>query len=290
MLVHGQPRLGMTAFSQLLELAAAIDARYRIAPAHSRKVARLSRDLAIVLELEPDAVAASYLGGLLHALGTLPLDESALRPHGALTALDAKLELHHGTRGAELVGPDPVRSPRRPDPGQLRGALGRIWPAARPRGVDPVRGPVVAVANAIVTMTEPGGDALPLTSSLTEIWRLAGGRYDPEVVSALFRLVRDGRIAEVLEEGSGVLRGRAVLEPELLRDHHALHLVRALADLEDLLVAVKAGDRVLVHEAVAAVDLERPVRRPVRELARCRASPSPPRARTAGPGLSATRP
>ena len=40
-LVYGHPRLGVTAFSQLLELAAAIDARYRIAPAHSRKVARL---------------------------------------------------------------------------------------------------------------------------------------------------------------------------------------------------------------------------------------------------------
>jgi HD-GYP domain-containing protein (c-di-GMP phosphodiesterase class II) len=59
---------------------------------------------------------------------------------------------------------------------------------------------VVAVANAIVTMTEPRGDALPLTSSLTEIWRLAGGRYDPEVVSALFRLVREGHIAYLLDE------------------------------------------------------------------------------------------
>ena len=49
-------------------------------------------------------------------------------------------------------------------------------------------------------MTEPGGDALPLTSSLTEIWRLAGGRYDPEVVSALFRIVRDGHIGEMIEE------------------------------------------------------------------------------------------
>ena len=51
-------------------------------------------------------------------------------------------------------------------------------------------------------MTEPDGDALPLTSDLTEIWRLAGGRYDPEVVSALFRLVRDGSIAAALEEGA----------------------------------------------------------------------------------------
>ena len=203
-LVNGHPRLGMTAFTQLLELAAAIDLRYRIAPAHSRKVARLSRDLALTLELKPDAVAASYLAGLLHALGTLPLDESALRPHGALTALDARVELHHGTRGAELVG----RIPCAAHVATIVANYEEHWDGSGPRRVRgetiPFEARVVSVANAIVTMTEPSGNALPLTSSLTEIWRLAGGRYDPEIVSALFRLVRDGAVAEVIEEDVAV--------------------------------------------------------------------------------------
>ena len=194
----------MTAFAQLLELAAAIDLRYRIAPAHSRKVARLSRDLALTLELKPDAVAASYLAGLLHALGTLPLDESALRPHGALTALDARVELHHGTRGAELVG----RIPCAAHVATIVANYEEHWDGSGPRRVRgetiPFEARVVSVANAIVTMTEPSGNASPLTSSLTEIWRLAGGRYDPEIVSALFRLVRDGAVAEVIEEDVAV--------------------------------------------------------------------------------------
>src|SRR4029077_14897988 len=54
-------------------------------------------------------------------------------------------------------------------------------------------------------------------------------------------------------------------EPELLRDHHPLHLVGALADLEDLLVAVEPRDLQLVPEAVAAVNLERCVHHPVGE-------------------------
>src|SRR5207302_8825866 len=58
------------------------------------------------------------------------------------------------------------------------------------------------------------------------------------------------------------------LEPEVPRDDHPLDFVRALADLEDLLVAVEPRDRVLLHVAVAAVDLERPVRDAVRQLAR----------------------
>jgi HD-GYP domain-containing protein (c-di-GMP phosphodiesterase class II) len=126
-----------------------------------------------------------------------------LQPRGPLTALHAKHELHHGTRGAELVR----RIPCAAHVARVLAAYEEYWDGSGPRRVRgeaiPFEARVVAVANAIVTMTEPAGDALPLTSSLTEIWRLAGGRYDPEVVSALFRVVRDGCIADVLEQEPG---------------------------------------------------------------------------------------
>src|SRR5262249_21526007 len=57
------------------------------------------------------------------------------------------------------------------------------------------------------------------------------------------------------------------LQTEMASDDHALHFIRALSDLEDLLVAVEARDRGLLHVSEAAVDLERRVRNPVRELA-----------------------
>ncbi len=199
-LVEGDARLSVTAFLQLVRLAGAVDARYRIAPTHSLKVARLSRDLALELELEPDVVAASYLGGLLHALGTLGIDEAHLHPHGVLATLDVKVELRHGPRGAGLARRIPCAAHVAP----LIAAYEEFWDGSGPRRLRgeaiPFEARVIAVANAITTMTEPGGDALPLTSALSEIWRLAGGRYDPEVVSALFRLVRDGRIAGAFEE------------------------------------------------------------------------------------------
>ena len=44
-------------------------------------------------------------------------------------------------------------------------------------------------------------------------------------------------------------------QAEAAGDQHALHLGRALADLEDLRVAVEPGDRELLHEAVAAEHL-----------------------------------
>lgn len=205
-LVHGHDRLGATALCQLRDLAFAVDMRYAIAPAHSRKVARLSRDLALALELDDGAVTSCYVAGLLHALGTMPLDEAALHPHGAFTALDAKLELRHGSRGAELVRRIPCAAHVAP----IVGAFEEHWDGSGPRRVRgesiPFEARIVAVANSITTMTEPDGDALGLTSALSEIWRLAGGRFDPEVVSALFRLVRDGRIAEALEDEESSVR------------------------------------------------------------------------------------
>ena len=112
-----------------------------------------------------------------------------------------KLELHHGTRGAELVS----RIPCAAHVARIVADYEEHWDGCGPRRVRgesiPFEARIVSVANAIVTMTEPGGDALPLTSSLTEIWRLAGGRYDPEVVSALLRLVRDGQSPRLIEEG-----------------------------------------------------------------------------------------
>ena len=199
-LVGGGSRLDVTAFVQLVQLAGAVDARCRNAPAHSSTVASLSRDLALELQLELDAVASSYLGGLLHAIGTLGSNDVHLHPHGFFAVLDVELELRHGSRGAELVRRIPCAAHVAP----FVAAHEEFWDGSGPRRLRgesiPFEARVIAVANAITTMTEPGGDALPLTSALSEIWRLAGGRYDPEVVSALFRLVRDGRIADALEQ------------------------------------------------------------------------------------------
>src|SRR6476619_2291384 len=62
-------------------------------------------------------------------------------------------------------------------------------------------------------------------------------------------------------------RRARTLQTEMASDDHALNLIRALSDLEDLLVAVEAGHGGLLHVPEAAVDLERRVRDSIRELA-----------------------
>src|SRR5215470_15419008 len=79
---------------------------------------------------------------------------------------------------------------------------------------------------------------------------------------------------QVMEKG---LEGRRLPASELdlhaileqaARDHEALDLARAFVDLHDARVAVVALDGVLLHVAVAAVDLYRLVRDPRRGLGR----------------------
>src|SRR5262245_52028454 len=60
---------------------------------------------------------------------------------------------------------------------------------------------------------------------------------------------------------------RSALETEMASDDHALHLIGALPDLEDLLVAIEPGDRGLLHVPEAAVDLQCRPRHACRELA-----------------------
>src|SRR5262245_18290923 len=92
----------------------------------------------------------------------------------------------------------------------------------------------------------------------------ASNEIDPELLLAR----KVGVATTCAAAGAASMSTTAALQAEMASDDHPLHLIRALTDLEDLLVAVQARDRSLLHVAEAAVDLERGVRDAVRELAR----------------------
>ena len=87
----------------------------------------------------------------------------------------------------------------------------------------------------------------------------AGGSPTPYVAGTLLAArAAPGRVG--LTRGSDTLL--LWLAAERPGDHHLLHLVGALADGEDLGVAVEAADGVLLDVAVAAVDLHGLLARP----------------------------
>jgi hypothetical protein len=187
---------------QLLELAAIVDARYGVDPLHSRRVAKLAEALAIKLDLDHASIRRASLGGLLHAVGTLTVSDEELHPGGPLAMLESDPATRHARHGAEIV--------------RRLGGLGDVavivdchqerCDGTGPKGLRddeiPLEAGIVAVANALVTLTtdRPGAQQQSLTSALTELWRFTESRYDPEVVSALFRLVREDD--HVLDDGT----------------------------------------------------------------------------------------
>lgn len=205
LLVGGKARLDGDRRRQLLELVAIVDARYGIDPFHSRRVATLAESLAVKLELDHLAIRRASLGGLLHAIGTLAVADVDLNPGGPLSLLERDPAVLHARRGAEIV--------------RRIGGLGDIAPVVEshqerydgtgPKGLReaeiPLEARIVAVANALVTLTteRPAARASSLTSALTELWRFTESRYDPSVVSALFRLVREDDVA-VLDDVAAV--------------------------------------------------------------------------------------
>ena len=125
-LVNGHPRLGVTAFSQLLELAAAIDAALPDRPgalpqgrtALPRPRARARAEAGGGRRVVPRRPAARARDAPARRVGAAP----ARSADGARR--ESRAPPRHARRRARR--PDPVRGPRRQDRGELRGALGRL--------------------------------------------------------------------------------------------------------------------------------------------------------------------
>lgn len=208
--------LGVEQLEQLLDLTAAVDVRYGVGDEHSRDVARIARELGIALDLEPEEIQLCYLGGLLHAVGTLRLTDDEASPAGLSPAAAESAPIQHAFDGAEILQRIPCVRAVAP----IVGAHQEHWdgtgsPRGRAGEEIPMAARVVAVANAIVTQTttHPRRARSSLTSALTEIWRFSEKRYDPAVVSTLLRLVREGGLTEMDEVDTPYEASAARVQP-----------------------------------------------------------------------------
>jgi GGDEF domain-containing protein len=184
-------------FDQLVALAGEVDAREGDDPDHSRTIASLSRDLAVALDLDQDAVGRTYFAGLLHDVGKVSVPEWVLRKPSGLTTDEWATVARHPLKGAALLA----------RVGELRDAAsvvanhherwdGRGYPGGLVGRRIPVEARILAVADSLVSMTaeRPYRPAMSVTGALTDIWRRSGRSYDPAVVSVLFGFAREGRL------------------------------------------------------------------------------------------------
>jgi HD-GYP domain-containing protein (c-di-GMP phosphodiesterase class II) len=162
--------------------------------AHSRDVVDLSRSAAAALRLSASQRRAVEFVAMLHDVGKIFVPKEILNKPGGLDAYEWQIIHTHTIQGERILR-------------QLGGALARIGKFVRsshehydghgyPDGLAgesiPIESRIVSVCDAYSAMTtdRPYRRAMAIDDALEELHRCAGTQFDPQVVSALERLLR----------------------------------------------------------------------------------------------------
>ncbi|MBX6763497.1 MAG: diguanylate cyclase [Rubrobacteraceae bacterium] len=162
--------------------------------AHMRVVSSLVRRMAEVMGLRREEVELFSLGGLLHDVGKIGIPDEILLKEGPLTDEEYEAMKSHPVLGARIL--------------EAAGGLEDVIPAVRhhherldgrgyPDGLRgeeiPLAARIVFVADAFEAMTRgrPYQYRISPHEALAEIERHAGTQFDPEVASALRRVIEE---------------------------------------------------------------------------------------------------
>jgi HD-GYP domain-containing protein (c-di-GMP phosphodiesterase class II) len=181
-------------------LVALVEARDHLTGQHSHQVVALALQLALALEwvaLEAQMLARA---GHLHDVGKVAIPETILQKPGTLTAQEWEVMQMHPVVGAEVVSHIPALRPLAP---VIRAHHerwdGQGYPDQLAGEAIPLGARILAVADAYLTMIvdRPYQQARAPAAALVELRRCAGSQFDPQVVEALVRHLRQP------EEGGG---------------------------------------------------------------------------------------
>lgn len=170
-----------------------LEARASLTGQHVRRVAALSRILALALGLSRDEAQLVSLGGLLHEVGTLAIPDALLSKYGPFTEAERTLLLQHPMTGAAILRTIPALQMVAP---LVRGLHERIDGLGYPDGL---RGEAIPPGTRIITAIDAFDTIFSERSSSTspaQALRVlhdgAGSQFDPQVVEALSRLLTSG--------------------------------------------------------------------------------------------------
>jgi hypothetical protein len=178
-------------------LTSAIDASDPFTRGHSERVTGYAVAIARELGLSEQRVMTIEYASLIHDMGKIALQHDILLKPGKLTEDEWKVMKTHPQTGANIVS----------DLGFLRGARdvvlyhherfdGRGYPHGLSGEEIPLEARIVKVADAFDAMMSdrPYRASLGLESAIGELERGKQTEFDPAVVDAFVRLLRDGRL------------------------------------------------------------------------------------------------
>jgi putative nucleotidyltransferase with HDIG domain len=185
-------------------LAQAVELRDDYTGGHTQRVTRYATMLAEKLELPEDQIELVKLGGPLHDIGKIGIDDAILRKPGKLTAEEYAKMQKHTTMGAEILQTIPDMHPIIP----IVRSHHERWDGSgypdRLAGEDiPFLARIVAVADAFDAMTShrsyhENKKGKPPAWAFGEVDRQAGRQFDPRCAAA-FLSIREQIVRTMLD-------------------------------------------------------------------------------------------
>lgn len=191
--------------SVIFMLALAVEAKDAYTEGHLRRLSSYSEQLALAANLDQHQVKAIRLGGLLHDIGKISIDDAILGKPSQLTEEEYNHIKRHPEEGARIVAPMRFASEVGPI---IRHHHERWDGSGYPdglRGEDiPIGARIVAIVDAYDAMMtdRPYRKSLGLEEALRRLRAGRGREWDPDLLDLFIRLIEDGRLIEPESEDS----------------------------------------------------------------------------------------
>lgn len=195
-------------------LAQAVELRDDYTGGHTQRVTRYAIMLAEKLELPEDQIELIKLGGPLHDIGKIGIDDAILRKPGKLTPDEYAVMQTHTTKGAEILSTIPEMHPIIPIVRNHHERWDGTGYPDRLAGEDiPYLARILAVADAFDAMTSHRPyhqfkKGKPPAWAFAEVEKQAGRQFDPRCAAA-FLEIREHIIRTMLD----LMPGTEVDEP-----------------------------------------------------------------------------
>jgi putative nucleotidyltransferase with HDIG domain len=175
-------------------LMRAVEARDRYARGHADRVARIAVTLAKEMGCPDDITDGIRVAARLHDIGRVSISDMILLKPGPLSELETEIIRTHPLVGAQIL--DALEFPWSVKPA-VRYHHERLDGSGYPEGLMgeeiPLGARVLAVADVMAAMTagRPYRPAQADEEALAELTANAGTKYDPDVVAALERVMKN---------------------------------------------------------------------------------------------------
>ena len=191
--VEGPSALPQSILDTVTSLAYAIDAKDQYTQGHSQKVAAYAALLAEAIGLSEPEVDEIRLGAVLHDVGKVGIPEQILNKSGPLNNDEWETMKTHVLFGGQLLAPlAPLARIRQMVLHHHEFFDGSGYPDVLSEKNIPLGARIITIADSYDTITSDRSYKKGRTAeeALTELERCAGSQFDPELIEAFVRAMR----------------------------------------------------------------------------------------------------